>query len=108
MGVPSAVGVYPIGVDVEAVNAAAAACEKQDKVQRMIASLLGRKLIIGVDRLDYSKGLTERFASFEHFLETFPDKPRPTSPFCRSRRYHAATCTLIARFAIRSRRPPAA
>jgi len=30
-------------------------------------------LIIGVDRLDYSKGLTERFAAFEHFLETFPD-----------------------------------
>ena len=39
----------------------------------MIASLLGRKLIIGVDRLDYSKGLTERFAAFEQFLETFPD-----------------------------------
>jgi trehalose 6-phosphate synthase len=67
------VGVYPIGVDVEAVSAAAAASVAQDKVQRMIASLLGRKLIIGVDRLDYSKGLTERFASFEHFLETFPD-----------------------------------
>jgi trehalose 6-phosphate synthase len=67
------VGVYPIGVDVEAVSAAAAASLSQDKVQRMIASLLGRKLIIGVDRLDYSKGLTERFASFEHFLDTFPD-----------------------------------
>jgi trehalose 6-phosphate synthase len=67
------VGVYPIGVDVEAVGAAAAASVVQDKVQRMIASLQGRKLIIGVDRLDYSKGLTERFASFEHFLETFPD-----------------------------------
>jgi trehalose 6-phosphate synthase len=67
------VGVYPIGVDVEAVGAAAAVSVAQDKVQRMIASLLGRKLIIGVDRLDYSKGLTERFASFEHFLETFPD-----------------------------------
>jgi trehalose 6-phosphate synthase len=26
-----------------------------------------------VDRLDYSKGLPERFASFDHFLETFPD-----------------------------------
>lgn len=67
------VGVYPIGVDVDAVGAAAAAAASQDKVQRMTASLLGRKLIIGVDRLDYSKGLTERFAAFEHFLETFPD-----------------------------------
>ena len=67
------VGVYPIGVDVDAVGAAAAASLSQDKVQRMTESLLGRKLIIGVDRLDYSKGLTERFASFEHFLETFPN-----------------------------------
>jgi trehalose 6-phosphate synthase len=67
------IGVYPIGVDVDAVGAAAAASLSQEKVQRMIASLLGRRLIIGVDRLDYSKGLTERFASFEHFLNMFPD-----------------------------------
>jgi trehalose 6-phosphate synthase len=39
----------------------------------MIASLIGRKLIIGVDRLDYSKGLTQRFDAFEHFLESFPE-----------------------------------
>jgi trehalose 6-phosphate synthase len=67
------VGVYPIGIDVDAVSAAAATSEAQDKVQRMIASLQGRKLIMGVDRLDYSKGLMERFASFEHFLENFPE-----------------------------------
>ena len=66
------IGAYPIGVDVEAVGAAAVASVSQDKVQRMTESLLGRKLIIGVDRLDYSKGLTERFAAFEHFLDTFP------------------------------------
>jgi trehalose 6-phosphate synthase len=58
---------------VDAVSTAAAASVSQDKVQRMTASLLGRKLIIGVDRLDYSKGLTERFAAFEQFLESFPD-----------------------------------
>jgi trehalose 6-phosphate synthase len=34
---------------------------------------MGRKLIIGVDRLDYTKGLTTRFAAFEQFLESFPD-----------------------------------
>ena len=41
----------------------------------MTASLIGRKLIIGVDRLDYSKGSPQRFAAFEHFLETFPGQP---------------------------------
>ena len=66
-------GVYPIGIDVENVAGEAQITLHQETVQRMIASLLGRKLIIGVDRLDYSKGLTQRFAAFEHFLETYPD-----------------------------------
>ena len=66
-------GVYPIGVDMEQVSTEAATAVTEDTVQRVIASLLGRKLIIGVDRLDYTKGLTERFAAFEHFLTTFPD-----------------------------------
>jgi trehalose 6-phosphate synthase len=66
-------GVYPIGVDVEQIASEAAGAMREETVQRLIASLLGRKLIIGVDRLDYSKGLTQRFAAFEHFLTTFPD-----------------------------------
>jgi trehalose 6-phosphate synthase len=67
------VGAYPIGVDVDAIESAAAAAMAEDQVQRMVASLLGRKLLIGVDRLDYSKGLTQRLAAFGHFLERFPD-----------------------------------
>jgi trehalose 6-phosphate synthase len=66
-------GVYPIGVETDQVASEAAAAMPEETVQRLIASLLGRKLIIGVDRLDYTKGLTERFAAFEHFLTTFPD-----------------------------------
>jgi trehalose 6-phosphate synthase len=38
----------------------------------MIAGLLDRKLMIGVDRLDYSKGLVERFRAYERFLEMHP------------------------------------
>ncbi len=66
-------GVYPIGVDVDQVASEAVGAMREETVQRLTASLLGRKLIIGVDRLDYTKGLTERFAAFEHFLTTFPD-----------------------------------
>ena len=36
-------------------------------------SLEGRKLIMSVDRLDYSKGLVERFRAFEHLLERSPE-----------------------------------
>lgn len=66
-------GVYPIGIDVDSVIAEAMATYSQETVQRMAVSLMGRKLIIGVDRLDYTKGLTERFASYEQFLEAFPE-----------------------------------
>jgi trehalose 6-phosphate synthase len=66
-------GVYPIGIEVDEVANEARTTAGQETVQRMIASLQGRKLIIGVDRLDYSKGLTQRFAAFEEFLERYPD-----------------------------------
>jgi len=65
--------VFPIGVDVEAVQSAAAAAMDTDVVKRMIDSLMARSLMIGVDRLDYSKGLVERFDAYQHFLENYPE-----------------------------------
>lgn len=65
-------GVFPIGVDVDTVQQEATSARNADAVRRMMDSLVGRKLVIGVDRLDYSKGLIERFAAYEQFLETFP------------------------------------
>jgi trehalose 6-phosphate synthase len=66
-------GAYPIGIDVDSVISEAVTTFAQETVQRMAVSLMGRKLIIGVDRLDYTKGLTERFAAYEQFLEGFPE-----------------------------------
>ncbi|MGH8174791.1 MAG: alpha,alpha-trehalose-phosphate synthase (UDP-forming) [Steroidobacter sp.] len=65
--------VFPIGVDVNAIQAEAIQARNGEIVQRMVDSLLGRKLMIGVDRLDYMKGLVERFAAYEQFLEGFPE-----------------------------------
>jgi trehalose 6-phosphate synthase len=39
----------------------------------LCASLGGRRLIIGVDRLDYSKGIAHRLRAFDHFLDAAPD-----------------------------------
>ena len=39
----------------------------------MRAALRGRAQIIGVDRLDYTKGLPDRFIAFEHFLDNYPE-----------------------------------
>jgi trehalose 6-phosphate synthase len=65
--------VYPSGVDVDATQREAAESLNTESVRRMITGLLNRKLMIGVDRLDYSKGLVERFKAYERFLETHPE-----------------------------------
>lgn len=65
--------VFPIGVDVDTLQSEAVAAMETDVVKRMIDSLMSRTLMIGVDRLDYSKGLVERFTAYQHFLETYPE-----------------------------------
>jgi trehalose 6-phosphate synthase len=42
-------------------------------VQEVVGSLAGRAMMIGVDRLDYSKGLGQRLDAFERFLAVYPD-----------------------------------
>ncbi|HET6307100.1 MAG TPA: trehalose-6-phosphate synthase [Rhodopila sp.] len=64
-------GVYPIGVHVDEVRAQAETPVNRRQATRMRANLLER-LILSVDRLDYSKGLRQRFAAFERFLVEFP------------------------------------
>ena len=66
-------GVFPIGVDVDNIQGEATRAYDTPVVRKMIESLVGRKLVIGVDRLDYSKGLVERFSAYEQFLEAFPE-----------------------------------
>jgi trehalose 6-phosphate synthase len=62
-------GAFPIGIDTEHFAALAAETEHSTKTERLRRSLLDRDLIIGVDRLDYSKGLVERFRAYQRFLE---------------------------------------
>ena len=59
----------PIGIDTTEFVAAASSPQARLAYRRMKDSSDGRDLIIGVDRLDYSKGLEERFAGYERFLE---------------------------------------
>ncbi|MFT8444700.1 MAG: trehalose-6-phosphate synthase [Acetobacter orientalis] len=65
--------VFPIGIDPDSFVQQAEAGEHDFDVQRLQISLRGRPLIIGVDRLDYSKGLPERFHGYEAFLKRFPE-----------------------------------
>jgi len=66
------IAAFPVGVEMEEFNRVARRSIKSDFVEEVMASLSGRKQIIGVDRLDYSKGLRLRMEAFERFLEDYP------------------------------------
>lgn len=62
-------GVFPATIDSNRFYNLTKAEEKQKKWQHLINQLNDKCLIIGVDRLDYSKGITYRFKAFELLLE---------------------------------------
>ena len=66
---PCELATFPIGIDAQAVAQAAAAPAATSAADELKASLSGKRLAIGVDRLDYSKGLPERFRAFARHLE---------------------------------------
>jgi len=64
--------VDPIGIDAAAFSATAVQAERSVETTRLRESLGGRALAIGVDRLDYSKGLVNRFEAFGRLLKKYP------------------------------------
>ncbi|MBB5744716.1 alpha,alpha-trehalose-phosphate synthase (UDP-forming) [Brevundimonas variabilis] len=66
-------GVYPIGIDVEGFIAAGDSALGRRTYDRMMSSTAFRSLLVGVDRLDYSKGLEQRLVGYEQFLADNPD-----------------------------------
>ncbi|SFF02178.1 trehalose 6-phosphate synthase [Dyella marensis] len=72
-------GVFPIGIDTQHVADAAAQAGTLDPIEDLRSSLEGRALIIGVDRLDYSKGLPQRFDAYARLLERAPRLHRRVS-----------------------------
>lgn len=63
---------FPIGIDTEEIISLANEQANSPERIRLDAVLRDRAMIIGVDRLDYSKGLVERFRAFERMLELYP------------------------------------
>jgi trehalose 6-phosphate synthase/phosphatase len=63
---------FPMGIDAKAFDALA----QGDGVAQELAALRGRdpdtRLVVGVDRLDYTKGLPRRLLAFERLLEREP------------------------------------
>ncbi|EQB00986.1 trehalose-6-phosphate synthase [Sphingobium indicum] len=65
--------VCPVGLDAEEFKAISLSEAAQTVHQSMVKSAAGRTMIIGVDRLDHSKGVQERFQAYERLLSTHPE-----------------------------------
>jgi trehalose 6-phosphate synthase len=72
MSTKTQLATFPIGIDAPAFAERATKAGARPEVARLRASLYGAKLAIGVDRIDYSKGLENRFRAFDQFIETNP------------------------------------
>ncbi len=66
--------VAPIGIDTAEFVAGANGPAAKLAQRQMRDSAVGRDMIVGVDRLDYSKGLEERFLGYERFLAEHPEE----------------------------------
>ena len=67
-------GVYPISIDTKHFVELADAPETKEFITRYAEQKKDKKWILGVDRLDYIKGLVLKLKSFEEFLRKFPDQ----------------------------------
>lgn len=73
------IGVDPIGIDVAGFREVL----RDPKTAELLADLEvryeGRRVVLGVERLDYTKGITQKLLAFERFLERDPERTRTTS-----------------------------
>ncbi len=78
------VGAFPIGIDVQEFERLGRAPEAVQTCAGLRAEYARRQLLLGIDRLDYSKGIPQRVRAFQQLLEKYPENR------------HSATLVMIA------------
>jgi trehalose 6-phosphate synthase len=73
-GRSTSIGAFPISIDTPAFAELARHAVHGREARRLKGSLVGRSLVIGVDRLDYSKGLPQRLEAFQTLLSRWPQQ----------------------------------
>jgi trehalose-6-phosphate synthase len=63
------IGVHPISIDAKALAERATGASATRSLRTLRNRFRGRKVLLGVDRLDYTKGILERLRAFEFLLE---------------------------------------
>lgn len=66
-------GTFIVGIDPQKFNDALAKPEVQRRTKQLEERYRGVQVIIGVDRLDYIKGLTQKLKGYDRFLEQHPE-----------------------------------
>lgn len=66
-------GVFPIGIDPAQFEAGLRSRECREHRKQLQEAFAGRKIILGVDRMDYTKGIPLKLLAFERFLEKHPE-----------------------------------
>jgi trehalose 6-phosphate synthase len=64
---------FPIGIDVDEFRRLAGSTESRETEAMLRDQYSKRRLLVGVDRLDYSKGLPQRFRAFRELLDNYPE-----------------------------------
>lgn len=64
---------FPIGIDAEGFEKLARSADAVALRKRLYDMLKGRHQVVGIDRLDYSKGIPERLRAFAELLEHYPE-----------------------------------
>ncbi len=73
LGRETFVGEFPIGVDFAAEERDARSAQAEEAVARFARELPGRRIVLGVDRLDYTKGIPQRLRAFREALLSHPE-----------------------------------
>jgi trehalose 6-phosphate synthase/phosphatase len=67
---------FPLGIPVDYFEGLAASPRTRERAQRIRRALRSEVIVLGVDRLDYTKGILERLLGFERFLDRHPEYHR--------------------------------
>jgi trehalose 6-phosphate synthase len=69
---------FPLGIVPEEFHPDTAS-EASEEIRGLLTAIAGKRLVLGVDRLDYTKGIPERIDAFGRLLQTYPEWRRKVS-----------------------------
>lgn len=76
------VDAFPMGIDYQRYARGAVSPNARKKAMGIAAGAAGRKVVLSIDRLDYTKGVPERLRAYDEFLDRYPEWRNNVSLIC--------------------------